>query len=66
MATISYNRPVTINPDWGVKNLLEAMEKGNQLKLSSEEKKLIKEAYSRKITPEQLKMAKEKYPCVKA
>ena len=61
MATISYNRPVTINPDWGVKN-----QKGNQLKLSSEEKKLIKEASSRKITPEQIKMAKEKYSCVKA
>ena len=24
MATISYNRPVTINPDWGVKNLEKA------------------------------------------
>ena len=31
MATISYNRPVTINPDWGVRNLLEAMKKGDKV-----------------------------------
>lgn len=60
MATISYNRPVTINPDWGVKNLLEAMKKGDQLKLTPEEKRMVAEAGKRKLTPEQRKALREK------
>ena len=62
MATISYNRPVTINPDWGVKNLVEAMKQNqDRLKLTSAEKKLIEEATNRKLTQEQIRKAKEKY-----
>lgn len=62
MATISYNRPVTINPDWGVKNLLEAMEKGDQLKnLTKEDFRISNEISSRTLTPEQIRRAKEKY-----
>lgn len=62
MASISYNRPVTINPDWGVKNLLEAMEKGDQLKnLTEEDFRISNEISSRTLTPEQIRRAKEKY-----
>lgn len=61
MATISYNRPVTINPDWGVRNLLEKMKEGDQLKLTPEEKRMVAEASKRKLTPEQIRRAKEKY-----
>ena len=62
MAIISYKRPVTINPDWGVKNLVEAMKQNqDRLKLSSAEKKLIEEATNRKLTQEQIRKAKEKY-----
>ena len=62
MAIISYKRPVTINPDWGVKNLVEAMKQNqDRLKLSPAEKKLIKEATNRKLTQEQIRKAKEKY-----
>lgn len=66
MAIISYNRPVTINPDWGVKNLLEAMKKGDQLKLTPEEKRMVAEANKRKLTPEQRKALREKLSCRKA
>lgn len=67
MATISYNRPVTINPDWGVKNLLEKMKEGDQLKnLTKEDFRISKEISSRTLTPEQIKRAKEKYSCKKA
>lgn len=66
MAIISYNRPVTINPDWGVRNLLEAMKKGDQLKLSPEEKRMVAEASKRKLTPEQRKALREKLSCRKA
>ena len=49
MAIISYKRPVTINPDWGVKNLVEAMKQNqDRLKLSPAEKKLIEE-YNAKV-----------------
>lgn len=62
MATISYNRPVTINPDWGVKNLLEAMQKGDQIKnLTKEDLRISNEISSKTLTPEQIKRAKEKY-----
>lgn len=62
MVSISYNRPVTINPDWGVKNLLEAMEKGDQLKnLTKEDFRISKEISSRTLAPEQIRRAKEKY-----
>ena len=66
MATISYNRPVTINPDWGVKNLLEAMKKSDQLKLTPQEQEMVDKAMNTKLTPEQIKRAKEKYSCRKA
>lgn len=66
MAIISYNRPVTINPDWGVKNLLKAMKKGDQLKLTPEEKRMVAEASKRKLTPEQRKALREKLSCRKA
>ena len=62
MAIISYKRPVNINPDWGVKNLVEAMKQNqDRLKLSPAEKKLIEEATNRKLTQEQIRKAKEKY-----
>lgn len=60
MATISYNRPVTINPDWGVKNLLEKMKEGDQLKMTPEERRMVDEARRRKLTPEQRKALREK------
>lgn len=66
MATISYNRPVTINPDWGVKNLLEAMKKGDQLKTLTKEDYERHEHLTRPLSPEQIKRAKEKYSCKKA
>lgn len=31
MATISFDRPVTVNSDWGVKNLEHALDKANDL-----------------------------------
>ena len=47
MASISYNRPVTINPDWGVKDLLEAMkQKRDRLKLTPEQRKALREKLS--------------------
>ena len=62
MAIISYNRPVTINPDWGVQNLLKAMkEKGNKLKLTPEEQEMVDRAMKIEITPDQVRRIKEKY-----
>lgn len=62
MATSSYNRPVIVNSTWGVKNLLEAMEKGNQLNtLTKEDLKEIRKVTSRKLTSEQIERIKDKY-----
>ena len=62
MATISYNRPVTINPDWRVKNLVAAMKKkGDRLRLTPEEQKMVEKAMNAELTPEQIRRAKEKY-----
>lgn len=67
MPTISYNRPVTINPDWGVKNLIAAMkQKGDRLALTPEEQEMVDKAMNTKLTPEQIKKAKEKYSCRKS
>ena len=56
MATISYNRPVTINPDWGVKNLVAAMKKkGDRLRLTPEEQKMVEKAMNAELTPEQMR-----------
>lgn len=61
MATISYNRPVTINPDWGVKNLIAAMkQKGDRLALTPEEQEMVDKAMNKKLTPEQRKALREK------
>ena len=60
--TSSYNRPVIVNSTWGVKNLLEAMEKGNQLNtLTKEDLKEIRKVTSRKLTSEQIERIKDKY-----
>ena len=62
MATSSYNRPVIVNSTWGVKNLLEAMEKGNQLNtLTKEDLKEIRKVTNRKLTSEQIERIKDKY-----
>lgn len=61
MATISYNRPVTINPDWGVKNLIAAMkQKGDRLALTPEEQEMVDKVMNKKLTPEQRKALREK------
>ncbi len=60
MATISYNRPVTINPDWGVKNLLEAMKKGDQLKNLTKEDFERHERLTRPLSQEERKALREK------
>ena len=61
IAAISYNRPVTINPDWVVKNLVEAMkQKGDRLKLTPEEQKMVERATSMKLTSDQRKALREK------
>ena len=31
MATVSFDRPVTVNPDWGVKNLERALDDAKDL-----------------------------------
>ena len=31
MATVSFDRPVTVNPDWGVKNLERALDEAKDL-----------------------------------
>lgn len=62
MPTIPYNRPVTINPDWGVKNLIAAMkQKGDRLALTPEEQEMVDKAMNTKLTPEQIRRAKEKH-----
>ena len=62
MPTISYNRPVTINPDWGVKNLIAAMkQKGDRLAMTPEEQEMVDKAMNKKLTPEQIRRAKEKH-----
>ena len=60
MATISYNRPVTINPDWGVKNLLEKMKEGDQLKRLTKEDFEISRRLSRPLTAEERKALRDK------
>ena len=63
MATSSYNRPVIVNSTWGVKNLLEAMEKGNQLNtLTKEDLKEIRKVTSRKLTSEQIERSNDHRP----
>lgn len=61
MAMVSYNRPVTINPEWGVKNLINAMrQEGDRLKLSPEEQKMVDRISSAKLTPEQRNALRKK------
>lgn len=58
MAISSYERPVTINPEWGVKNLLEGIKRGSQLKDIPPE---IIEMVNRKLSPEQIEELKKRY-----
>ncbi len=58
MAISSYERPVTINPEWGVKNLLEGIKRGSQLKDIPPE---IYDLFKNKLTEEDIKKLKEKF-----
>ena len=55
MATVSFDRPVTINPDWGVKNLEYAIEHPINLKERAKKVEPIQRA-----TPEDIKRFVEK------
>lgn len=44
MATVSFGRPVTVNPDWGVKNLERALDEAKDLSSMYEEYKPCKKA----------------------
>ena len=39
MATVSFDRPVTVNPDWGVKNLEKALDEAKDLSFMCKEYK---------------------------
>jgi len=44
MATVSFDRPVTVNSDWGIKNLEQALEKTKDLSSMYAEYKPCKKA----------------------
>lgn len=59
MPTISFNRPVTINPEWGYRNLLNGMLESKGF--SEVDAGLADRLMARKMTPEQRKAIREKY-----
>lgn len=44
MATVSFDRPVTVNSDWGVKNLENALDKADKLSSMYDEYRPCKRA----------------------
>ena len=44
MATVSFDRPVTVNPDWGIKNLEHALDEPKKLSSMYGEYKPCKKA----------------------
>ena len=44
MATVSFDRPVTVNPDWGIKNLEHALDDSKNISSMSGEYKPCKQA----------------------
>ena len=44
MATVSFDRPVTVNPDWGVRNLERALDEAKDLSSMYGEYKPYKKA----------------------
>lgn len=53
MAAISFEKNMSINPDWGVKNLIEAIDAGSVIdRIPEEEFKRVREKFSGEITEE--------------
>ena len=44
MATVSFDRPVTVNPEWGLKNLERALDEAKDLSSMYDEYKPCKRA----------------------
>lgn len=62
MATISFERPVKVNPDWGVDNLVKAVEKGSFFDRYPKEKlEKARASFKTEMTPTEKARFREKH-----